>query len=241
MELLKFSTDNTKLKGQGILAFNLPAGHSCPGARACRTFACPDTGKITDAPGQEHRCYAASMEAAFPALRRAVWHNFMLLTEAATEERITSLIMASLPRGWRGMRVHSDGDFFSLPYFRAWLGVARAHERMFFYAYTKSVNFWVLERARGNIPPNMLFTASRGGRYDHLIDEHKLKEAVVVKHPEEAEALGLRIDHDDSLARDARVSKFALLLHGMQPAGSEASAALKRMRGEGIHYSYTRK
>ena len=87
----------------------------------------------------------------------------------------------------------------------------------------------------------MVLTASRGGEEDHLIDKHNLREAIVVMHPDEAKALGLELDHDDSLARDPSVTKFALLIHGTQPTGSDASDALKRMRKEGIKFSYSSK
>jgi hypothetical protein len=240
--MVKFSKINAKLEGQGILTFKLPAGHSCPGAKECRTFADPDTGVITDGVGQKYRCYMALMEAAFKTVRTRAWDNYNTLVEARTTEKMVELLALALPRGWRGVRIHDDGDFFNLAYFRAWLAFARVNPRLLFYAYTKSLPFWVVEMQLGNIPDNLVLTASYGGRYDHLIAQHDLRNCRVVNHPDEAEALGLTIDHDDSLARNARVKSFALLLHGHgQKKGSEASAALKRMRDEGIEYSYSSK
>jgi hypothetical protein len=61
--------------------------------------------------------------------------------------------------------------------------------------------------------------------------------SVVVFHPDEADALGLEIDHDDTHAAIGSDS-FALLIHGTQPKGSDASAAIKQLKAEQIRYSY---
>jgi hypothetical protein len=86
---------------------------------------------------------------------------------------------------------------------------------------------------------NLVLTASRGGKYDRFIDEFKLREAVVVFSESEASDLGLDIDHDDSHAADPskRNQSFSLLIHGTQPKGSEASKALRDLKGLG---SYSR-
>ena len=73
----------------------------------------------------------------------------------------------------------------------------------------------------------------------------KLKWSVVVFSVEEAKNYiwyddklrkkkGLEIDHDDSHAFSKDKKPFALLIHGNQPAGSEARAALNRLRKLGI-------
>jgi transglutaminase-like putative cysteine protease len=120
--------------------------------------------------------------------------------------------------------------------FAAWMEVARRNPARLFYAYTKSLPFWIARK--NTLPPNFRLTASRGGKHDELIDEHGLPDAQVVFHPEEAG--DLKLDTDDSLAKAASRDSFALLLQGQQPAGSRASAALKRMRKENIEYSYSK-
>jgi hypothetical protein len=72
-------------------------------------------------------------------------------------------------------------------------------------------------------------TASRGGRFDNLIDMHGLKCSEVVFSEAEAAEKGLEIDHDDSHAAIGQKS-FALLLHGVQPKGTEAAEALKQIK-----------
>jgi hypothetical protein len=51
---------------------------------------------------------------------------------------------------------------------------------------------------------------------------------------EQARALGLEIDHDDKHAYEGS-DNFALLLHGQQKAGTEASKALKALNGLGSY------
>ena len=55
----------------------------------------------------------------------------------------------------------------------------------------------------------------------------------------QAKELGLEIDHDDTHAYKGDVS-FALLIHGSQPKGSEASNALQELKKEGWT-GYTKK
>ena len=74
-----------------------------------------------------------------------------------------------------------------------------------------------------------MVTASRGGKYDDLIDLHGWKEALVVYSEAEAAERGLEIDHDDSHAAFGS-ENFALLIHGTQPKGSHASQALQQIK-----------
>ena len=239
-ELLKFSSGNAKLQNRGIALFSLPAGYTCPGAVGCLAKFSREQNKIIDGPKQRYRCYAASQEAIYPSLRRATDHNLRLLKEARTSERMAELIHDSLPAFYFDkIRIHQDGDFFSLAYMRAWAEVARQMPRRLFYAYTKSVDFWV--KLKEELPENMVLNASMDGRWDPLVEQHSLRHSVVLFHPEQAEQMGIEIDHDDSIAMDRDVQKFALLLHGTQPKGSDASEALKRMRREKIDFSYGRK
>lgn len=237
----KFSKSNAKLTGQGILTFNVPAGHSCPGAMDCQTFADPDMGTIMDGPHQKFRCYAASLESIYPSLRELVWNNFNALMGCVSAEEMADMLCETMPPKWRGVRIHALGDFFNRRYLSAWCQVAARKPGMFFYAYTKSVNFLADALVHNEVPANMTVTASRGGRHDHLIDLHGLREAVVVYHPDEALSMGIEIDHDDSLARNSAVRKFALLIHGQQPSGSAPSLAQKKMRAEKIDFGYAAK
>jgi len=239
-ELLRFTYGNAKLD-RGIAILSLPAGHACPGARECLAKAHRDTGRLTDGPQAKLRCYAATQEAVFRNARNLRWHNMDLLKKAGSRNRIRALLVRSLQElESKILRVHGSGDFFNTHYFDALMDAASDLRKVEFYAYTKSLLFWSDRLSRmENMPSNVRLVASRGGRFDSLIDKFNLPEVVVVNHPDEAKALKLKIDKDDSLARDKKLHRFALLLHGAQPAGSEASAALKRMRKEGVEFGYS--
>ena len=88
----------------------------------------------------------------------------------------------------------------------------------------------------------MIFTASRGGREDYLIEKHNLREAVVVFSEREAYDKGLEIDHDDSHAArpSLRNQSFALLIHGTQPKNTDAAKALQVLRKNNVKHSYSR-
>jgi hypothetical protein len=229
MELLKFQKGNAKLD-KNIMLFSLIAGHACPFAKDCLSKVNFKTGKLEDGPDTQFRCFSASSEALFPKVFEARKHNWDLLRKLRSVDSMAELIHKSLPAKAKIVRVHVSGDFFNQTYFDAWMQVARMNPQTIFYAYTKSVPYWV-ERIN-EIPENFSLTASKGGRNDNMIENYNLKYAEVVFSEEEAKEKGFQIDHDDSLAIYSKKS-FALLLHGGQPAGSVASKALSALRKEG--------
>ena len=220
--LLKFQIGNAKLLLGNIRTFSLPSGHSCPSANECLSKADKVTGSIIDGVDMLFRCFSASDEARSPNARNARWHNFNLLRQCKSLDEMVTLIKMSLPCSYGVIRVHVAGDYYNQMYFDAWCIVASNTPNIHFYSYTKSLNYWV--NSLDKIPSNLNLTASVGGKHDKLIQEHNLKYAQVVFHPSEADKLGLRVDHDDSLAMYGDES-FALLLHGTQPAKSVASKA----------------
>jgi len=126
------------------------------------------------------------------------------------------------------------GDMFSLAYLRAWFDMALNHANTLFYFYTKSLHFLRVlfneglckDLSKGIIRDNLLVTASYGGVFDRLIPELGIRTAKVVY----SEDTNLPIDHDDSHAATSG-GDFALLIHGTQPKGSKAGAALSILRG----------
>jgi hypothetical protein len=229
--LLSFSSSNAKISHP---YFSLPAGYTCPFAKLCKSTADRETGKIKDTKDTEFRCYAASQEAIYKNTRNSRWRNFDLLKEAKTKDGMYKLIKDSLEYNLPTanlIRIHESGDFFNQEYFDAWLQVAKEKPSTTFYAYTKAIPYWVARI--GSIPKNFKLNASKGGRYDSLIDNYNLKYAEVVFSVEEAKQKGLYIDKDDKLAW-AQDKPFAILLHGTQPAGSEASKALSALKKQGF-------
>jgi len=173
------------------------------------------------------------MEARFPGLRRQREHNTNLLRyKYPTFEGMVALIERSAPIHAKYVRIHIGGDFFNQIYFDAWIEIAKRNPGTIYYAYTKSLHLWVARLTE--IPDNFRLTASRGGRWDHLIEPNNLRTAEVVFTEAEANIRGLEIDHDDSHAYGDDPKSFALLLHGVQPKGSEAAKALSALKKAGI-------
>ena len=254
--MLKFSKANAKTQAlandaelaeylQGnrkIYSLDLLSGWSCPHAKDCLSKAIvQDNGKrkIKEGKDTQFRCFSASQEVQYTNVYNSRKHNFDLLRNLHFEDMV-ELINGSLPKNAGIVRIHVAGDFFSQQYLDAWYIVALRNPKILFYAYTKSLRFWVGGVTEMPILHNFVLTASYGGRDDHMIDEFNLRSAKVVFSAAEAAELGLEIDHDDSHAAkpSLRDQSFALLIHGTQPAGSEASTALKKLKGKG---SYSRK
>lgn len=263
--MLKFSPANAKIKAmtkvsalsgyltkrRKIFSLDLLSGWTCPFAKEClsKVHIVQIDGvprkKIKDGPDTQFRCFSASQEVLFPSLYNLRKGNMDTLQESKSVEDIADKIQAALPKNAGIIRIHVGGDFYNETYFLAWLKVARDNPSVLFYAYTKSLRWWVMNC----IPQNMVLTASRGGREDHLIEKYNLREAVVIADPETCEKIhsenlsewnGMPIDHDDSHAADpqTRDKSFYLLVHGPQAAGSDAGKAVRTLKGKG---SYSRK
>ena len=225
-------------KGKKLFTFSLLAGYSCPMAKECLARVVVKDGKrrIEAGKDSEFWCYSATQEAAYTATYQQRKHNFETLRRLDEDAMYTEL-NSSLPLNTGIVRIHVSGDFFSQKYFNAWVRVAQSHPDVLFYAYTKSLPYWVACKEHTDKLDNLILTASHGGTRDDLIPSHHLRSVKVVMST--LEAHWLPIDHDDSHAADPalRAQDFALLIHGTQPAGSAAAAAKKELAGLG---SYSR-
>lgn len=239
---LSFGKGNAKLDklaaktGKQVNTFSIMSGHNCPYAKECHSKAVelPD-GRyaIEDGPFNKFRCFSASQEVLFPNVRKQRQENGRIVELAAQSiDDAVETIVSQLPRKCGIMRIHVGGDFKTQAYFDTWLEVARVRKDIVFYAYTKSLPFWV--KRLGSIPSNLVLTASEGGFKDSLIAQYGLRFAKVVFSKSEARKLKLPIDHDDSHAIKNGKS-FALLLHGIQPKGTAAATALKKLKGVGSY------
>ena len=146
-------------------------------------------------------------------------------------------LQASLPKKAQIVRIHVSGDFFNQKYFNAWARIAKNNPHILFYAYTKSLKYWIDYELP--IPNNLKLTASWDDSNSYVITMKNLKYARVVFSEEEAAELGLEIDHDDSHAYGGDKS-FALLIHGTQPKGSMAAKAKNTLVAAGVKHSYAR-
>lgn len=225
-----------------VYSFDLLSGHSCPFAQDClaKVVVQPDgKKKLVDGPDTEYRCFSASQEVIFPGVYNHRSGHFEALRGKSIGE-MAQILTDTLPKDTGIVRIHVAGDFFNQAYFDAWMFVALSNPDILFYAYTKSLPYWV-NRIAG-IPDNFVLTASRGGRMDHMIEQYELRSVKVVFSEAEAKQLGLQIDHDDSHAAIPRLrdKDFALLIHGVQKAGSKAGKAMSELRKKGVAFSYSR-
>jgi hypothetical protein len=261
MMLLKFSPANAKLKhleplvGGKVFSFSTLAGVTCPYAKECESKAAlgdDNRLKIVDGPHTLFRCFSASQEVLFKLTYAQRKYNMdMLATCGNNVEKYVELIQSSLPVKAKCIRINVSGDFTTQNYFDAWLQVARNNPGVWFYAYTKSLPFWV--KRLNDIPENMVLTASRGGYRDNLIDEYKLRNVTVIheldevtrfvksknknKMPKGSKYAGMPVDHDDSFAclPKHRNKNFALLVHAIQPKGSDAAKSESMLNGVGSY------
>ena len=221
-----------------VYSLDLLSGHNCPFANECLSKAverADGSRHIQDGPNTQFRCFSASQEAQYPNVynpRKANSDTLRNLCDNYDEYTVAQHINDAMPKDLGICRIHVAGDFFRQKYFNAWIIVAKANPDKLFYAYTKSLVYWL--RMRDEIPSNLVLTASRGGTRDDLIIPHGLREAVVVFSEKEADDKFLGIDEDDSHAAvpEWRDQSFGLLIHGTQPKGSEAAEALKVIKAE---------
>ena len=225
-------------KGKKVYSFDLLSGHSCPFANGClsKVVETPEGFRIQDGPNTEFRCFSASQEVIYTNVRKLRSANFSEL-RGLTTEQMASKLLAAMPKNLGVCRISVAGDFFNQSYFDAWLSVALNNPDKLFYAYTKSLPYWVNQISI--IPENFVLTASYGGRRDDMIESYNLRSAKVVLHPSETI---LEIDHTDEHAAnpETRDQDFALLIHGVQPKGSAAGTAIKVLKSENVEFSYSR-
>lgn len=259
--LLKFSPANAKLKhleplvGGKVFSFSTLAGVSCPYAKECESKAVlgdDNRLKIVDGPHTVFRCFSASQEVIFKKTYEQRKYNMDLLATCGNKvDKLVELMQSSLPVKAKCIRLHVSGDFATYNYFLAWLEIARKNPNILFYAYTKSIPFWV--KSINDIPENMVLTASRGGYRDDLIDKHNLRHVTVVheleecklfvksrnknKMPKGSKYAGMTIDHSDEFAclPKHRNTNFLLLIHNIQPRGSDSSKAVEILNGLGSY------
>lgn len=184
---------NTKYYTGVVYEWNLPTGHTCPFALECLVKVNRETGKFENK-SNAYKCYAANPER-FPAVRNHRWKNY---------EYVLKGNKPILPNDCKAVRIHASGDFFNQKYFDMWLEIAKENPLVEFWAYTKSLTYWV--KRLNEIPNNLILTASYGGRNDKLIKEYNLKHSIVTKDLKE----DLPIDYNDDYARKPYVNFYLL-------------------------------
>lgn len=193
---MKFVKNSKYYRGI-VYEWNLPTGSTCPFAKECKVTVDRHTGKFTNE-SQQYRCYAASPER-FPAVREHRWKNY---------EHVKAGKKPILPKDCKAVRIHASGDFFNQAYFDLWVEVCKQYPHVEFWAYTKSLNYWI--KRLPDIPRNLELTASKGGRLDNLIEQYNLKHTIVYNDTKDVPE-GMPIDTNDDCARNKKIKVFALI------------------------------
>lgn len=120
---------NRKL-GANVWHFALPAGTSCPGASDYCAL----------------KCYAKHGNYRFASVRERYLANWEAAQDLDTFVEMMAAELSQLPTG-AVVRIHTSGDFFSVPYVTAWHQIARLNPHLRFYAYTRSWTVPELETA----------------------------------------------------------------------------------------------
>lgn len=186
---------NTKYYRDTVYEWNLPSGFSCPFAKECLVKVDRVTGKFSNK-SNAYKCYSAMAER-FPSCRESRWKNYDYVKGGG---------VPVLPAKAKAVRIHASGDFFNQDYFDMWLQICRDNPSVEFWAYTKSLIYWLWRI--NEIPKNLVLTASYGGRHDDKIAEYNLKHTKVIKS--KTDALFLPIDYNDDEARKPNVNFYLL-------------------------------
>ena len=147
-KMLTFQPSNAKLKelekrtGKKVYTTSLLSGYSCPYAHDCMSKAVRKDGKtkIKDGPFTKFRCFSASQEAQYPNVYNDRADNFKSLRGKSIDDMVKSI---QPPKNAGIVRIHVAGDMFSQNYMEAWLIVAQNNPHITFYAYTKSLPYWL--------------------------------------------------------------------------------------------------
>lgn len=160
---MKLLSTNSKLKKDRILCFGLPAKKTCPFAGECKRY-----------------CYAGKGMYVFPCVKASRERNFAESKKHTFAGRISAELLRKkkLPRA---IRIHDSGDFYSVDYRAEWLGITRSWPEIHFYAYTKSLPYFVDLKTGQEFPrpQNFRVIYSLGGKYDAEILRLGLRHAKI--------------------------------------------------------------
>lgn len=169
-------TQNAKMKKSTLKTYNfdIPSGKTCIGASGCLDY-----------------CYAMRGFYKMPSVKNK--HNLNL--ETSKSGMFVLLINNEIEQlrqrdKIEAIRIHSSGDFYNREYLNKWINIASNNQDIIFYCYTKSIPLFI----NISLPENFRVIYSRGGKYDHVIDQYNFRSCELVE-----EYSGLSSDQDDSM------------------------------------------
>ena len=195
-------TQNAKLKKTSIenkmrvMNFSLPAYKTitgktvCPFAKDCIKY-----------------CYAQKGNYRYPSVIKGLNNRYELSKTDDFVPQMNATIILQRPTH---VRIHDSGDFYSTEYLNKWVTIAKDNKEVIFYAYTKSIKFFVDGLT---LPKNMKIIFSEGSKTDDLINTSKHRHARIFKTVEELNASGYIDASNNDLKAITDNKKVGLVYH----------------------------
>mgnify|MGYP003631877306 CR=1 FL=1 len=206
---MKLLTQNSKLKKTSIennarvLNFSLPAYKTitgktvCPFAKDCIKY-----------------CYAQKGNYRYPSVIKGLNNRYNL---SQTDEFIPQMNATIILERPTHVRIHDSGDFYSPEYLNKWVTIAKQNKDVIFYAYTKSIKFFVNDLFPDTdtllLPKNMKIIFSEGSKTDELINAREHRHARIFKTSEELNAAGYIDASENDLKAITDNKKVGLIFH----------------------------
>ena len=199
---MKLLTQNAKLKktsvenNMRVLNFSLPAYKTitgqtvCPFAKDCIKY-----------------CYAQKGNYKYPSVIKGLNNRYELSKTADFVPKMNATIILERPTH---VRIHDSGDFYSIAYLKKWLDIATQNKDVIFYAYTKSIKFFIDGL---KLPKNLKIIFSEGSKTDNLINTAKDRHARIFKSKELLNAAGYIDASNNDLKAITSNKKVGLVYH----------------------------
>ena len=161
-KMKKTSKENkTKIFNFSIPAYKTKSGKvTCPFAKDCIKYCYAQKGNYTR----------------FPIIQQLMEKKY----ELTKQNNFNSLINAEIKKKKaKYIRIHDSGDFYSIKYLNKWLEIAKQNKDVIFYAYTKSIKFFINGL---KLPKNLKIIFSEGSKTDNLINTTKDRHAKIFKN-----------------------------------------------------------
>ena len=184
--------NNAKIFNFSIPAYKTKSGKiTCPFASACVKYCYAQKGNYTRYPivqEVQEKKYEISKQ-----------NNFNSLMNAEIKKKKATHI-----------RIHDSGDFYSIKYLAKWIQIAEYNKEVIFYAYTKSIKFFVDGLL---LPDNMKIIFSEGSKTDNLINAREHRHARIFKTSEALIAAGYIDASENDLQAITENKKVGLIFH----------------------------
>tara|TARA_R110000764_G_scaffold92143_1_gene175426 strand:- start:263 stop:886 length:624 start_codon:yes stop_codon:yes gene_type:complete len=191
--------NNAKIFNFSIPAYKTKSGKvTCPFAAACVKYCYAQKGNYTR----------------FPIVQELMEKKY----EISKQTNFNSLMNAEIKKKKAThVRIHDSGDFYSVKYLQKWVQIAEFNPTIIFYAYTKSIKFFVNDLFPDTdtllLPDNMKIIFSEGSKTDELINPKTDRHARIFKNIDLLNAAG----YIDASANDLQAitdnKKVGLIFH----------------------------